>query len=147
MQFQPINIQSLDELMLKEYLHRNDGVHIVNAITTTGIRQALHSKLPEIGPLPAHISMKVVEAAIMQAQGLINPIDKLDQQLMKVIASDIIIDFPMLNIEEVLLCLRCGARGDYGSHNNRFNFQIITNWFTAYYNHRKEFLRLEELRK
>ncbi len=141
------NLKMASSFELQECLSHKSGIELVSMIPTSNYQSAISSTLPEIGPMPAHLSQKVVEGAIVHAQGLVKPFDKFNALEQKILATTIILDYPMLNLEDVVLCVRLGASGSFGDTTHRFNAQTVVNWFYEYYILRQQQQRLMEMRR
>jgi len=134
------------EEALRLMLHMTEPA-IIRMINPTDIRQVIHSVWPGLDVLNEDKAVSLIAIAISQTVAQLSTPTRMDGVQVRRAACMVLEDYRMLSIEDIVLCLKMGIKGEWGEFYGRFDVQVIMDWLHAYYLLRTQALRLASLRQ
>lgn len=141
-----MDVKSLSREQALLWVERNTPLFVINQLMPHSFEDVLTSRMPTLSELPNDRAKDIIEVVLNRTKSLICTPYNLTPEAIRVLRSFILDDYGMLNIEDLLLAVKLGIRGDLTDFFGRLDAQVIMNWLYEYYNLRKQQSALREMR-
>ena len=120
---------------------------VLQAVQPRGIHEAIASLWPCLNVLHDEPAISYLSAAIAMTAQMLNTNQRMEGDAVRRTAVYVYEDYSHLNIEDVMLCLKMGVKGQLGEFYGRFDAQVVYDWFYEYNILRTQAKRISELRQ